>query len=92
MVVTCEKTTSVGPEWVILASGSCSGRNGQAVVLVMHAGAGHDECGPVLDDRKRVVPVLEEEPMAKVWDCSGHSEDKIRSWSHLSTKGLRERG
>lgn len=71
MVVTCEKTTSVGPEWVILASGSCSGRNG------------HGECGPVLDDGKRVVPELEEEPMAKVWDCSGHSEDKVRSWSHF---------
>lgn len=64
----------------------------QTVVLVMDVGAGHGECGPVLDDWKRAVPVLEEEPVAKVWDCSGRSEDKVQKLSHLSMKGLRERG
>lgn len=77
----------MGSEWVILASGSCSGRNGQAVVLVMHVGAGHGECGPMLDDRKRAAPVLEE-PVGKVWGCSGHSEDKVQKLESLEYEGV----
>lgn len=78
----------MGPEWVILASGSCSGRKSQAVVLVMHAGAGHSKCGPMLDDRKRAALVLEEEPVGKVWGCSGCSEDKVQKLESLEYEGV----